>query len=213
LTFLARNAETRITILIIASSISLLVILFPPIEIIENSNLTVRMIEDVLLFVYAGILGYALERRIYLRAKDAYSSTIYQEIYSMIESISVPTRGLLFALLVPSLLVLYWNYPPVFDSTVGNIFLRYQSELSYLAAAILAGASIAFVPQKFRVLLLYLAFMTTGMMGSMMLTWQPGFYTAYSPSQNLAMNTFLMLFGALGAIATSSWLLKIMDVL
>lgn len=213
MTFTSRNAEAKITALLIGCGVSIFVILFPPLEIIENSNLTARMIEDTLLFVYAILFGYGLEKGLFLKKKSQASSGIYREIYSIVEGINLPTRGLIFALVIPSVLLLYWNFPPVFDSTVGNIMLRYISEISYLGAAILAGLSITFIPRKFRVLLLYLAFMSVGMMGSMMLTWQPGFYTAYSPSQNVTMNSFLMIFGAIGAIATSSWLLKIMDVL
>ena len=82
-----------------------------------------------------------------------------------------------------------------------------------MVADILAGLSLIYVPRKFRVLLLYFAFMSVGMMGSMMLVWSPGFYTVYSPSQNTDMNTFMMMFGAFGIIGTSSYLLKVMDVI
>jgi hypothetical protein len=209
----SRITETRINFLLIGCGISIFVILFPPLEIIENSNLTARMVEDLVLFIYAILLGYGLERQLCLKMKTGVHSFIYGKIYSIIQTINLPSKGLIFALILPAAVLLYWNYPPVLDSTVGNIFLRYACDLSYVISAILAGVAITFIPRKFRVMLLYLAFMSAGMMGSMMLTWQPGFYTAYSPSQNLAMNTFLMLFGAVGAIATSSWLLKVMDVL
>ncbi len=213
MTLASKYAETKIMALLIGSGISLIVILFPPLEIIENSNLTARMFADLLLFVYAILFGYGLERQLFLKTKSPGHSSLYSEVYSIIQSFNLPTKGLIFALVVPSALLLYWNNPPVFDATVSNLGLRYASDTSYLVAAILAGLSVSFIPRKFRVLLLYLAFMSVGMMGSMMLVWQPGFYTAYSPSQNTSMNTFLMLFGAVGAIATSSWLLKIMDVL
>ena len=111
-----------------------------------------------------------------------------------------------------SILLAYWNFPRIFDATAQNILLRYTSDLSYLGVAILAGLALVHVPKKFRVLLLYFAFMSVGMMGSMMLVWTPGFYTVYSSVQNSDMNTFMMMFGAFGIIGTSSYLLKVMDI-
>ena len=194
------------------SAVSIAVILFPPLDIIENTNLTVRMIEDILLFIYAILFGYALERYASIKFSSVVSG-VSRRVYYSIKRINESTKGLIFVLLIPSIFAIYWNYPPIFDATAGNIFLRYTSDLSYLVAAILAGLSLIYVPRKFRVLLLYFAFMSVGMMGSMMLVWSPGFYTVYSPSQNTDMNTFMMMFGAFGIIGTSSYLLKVMDVI
>ena len=212
MTLAIKYEERRTTLLMFGSAISIAVILFPPLDIIENTNLTVRMIEEILLFVYAILFGYALERHA-SRKFTSIASGISSKAYQTIKKINESTKGLIFALLVPSIFATYWSYPPIFDATAGNIFLRYASDLSYLVAAILAGISLIYVPRKFRVLLLYFAFMCVGMMGSMMLVWSPGFYTVYSPSQNTDMNTFMMMFGAFGIIGSSSYLLKVMDLL
>ena len=58
--------------------------------------------------------------------------------------------------------------------------------------------------KKFKAGLVSLGFMQAGMMGSMMLVWRQ-FYAAYSAAQNTEMDSALMLFGALGLMATGSW--------
>jgi Protein of unknown function (DUF1404) len=205
--------QTKISLLLIGSAVSIAVILFPPLDIIENSNLTVRMIEDILLFVYAILFGYGVERYVSTKANSQHNIGSTSGVHSVITRINRWSKGLIFAMLIPATLLIYWNFPANFDLTAGNIFIRYASDISYLVAAILAGTAITYVPRKFKVLLLYFAFMAVGMMGSMMLVWQPGFYTAYSPGQNTTMNTFMMLFGAFGVVGMSTWLLKVMDVI
>jgi hypothetical protein len=216
MTLAVKYQERRIFLLIWGSAISIAVMLIPPIYIIENTNLTVRMIADILLFIYAALLGYSLQR--YATAKLASSSqtqnsSFAKRSFDALNKINTASKGLIFVMLLPAILLIYWNIPSVFDETAQNIFLRYASDLSYLTAAILAGISLMYVPRRFRIILLYFAFMSAGMSGSMMLVWTPGFYTVYSPVQNTDMNTFLMMFGAFGIIGTSSYLLKAMDVI
>lgn len=197
----------------VGAGLSIAVMLVPPLYVLENTNLTVRMITEILLFVYAIMFGFALQR--YASAKMSVESTksFASRAYHRLSEVNRSTRGLIFVLLVPSILATYWNYPPTFDATAQNILLRYTSDLSYLVAAILAGLAIVHVGKKLKVLLLYFAFMCVGMMGSMMLVWQPGFYVAYSAVQNTDMNTFMMMFGAFGIMGLSSYLLKVMDVI
>lgn len=197
----------------IGCAASIAVMLFPPLDIIENSNLTVRMIQDMLIFVYAIIFGYVLDRYATTKLGTEPISSFAAKAFDSIKRINKSTRGLLFALLIPSIFLVYWTYPVNFDATAQNIYLRYASDLSYLVSAILAGMALIYIPKKIRVLLLYFMFMSVGMMGSMMLVWIPGFYTVYSPTQNTDMNTFMMMFGAFGIIGTSSYLLKVMDVI
>lgn len=188
--------------------------LIPPLYIIENTNLTARMITDILLFVYASLLGYSLQKfaRNKLASLQTQNSSFANRAYHGLDKINALSRGLIFVMLVPSFFFFYWNIPSTFDATAQNILLRYTSDLSYVAVAILAGIALTYVPKRLRILLLYFAFMTAGMSGSMMLVWTPGFYTVYSAAQNTDMNTFLMMFGAFGTIGTSSYLLKAFDV-
>ncbi|MDG6922012.1 MAG: DUF1404 family protein, partial [Nitrososphaerota archaeon] len=182
----------------VGAGLSITVMLVPPLYVLENMNLTVRMITEILLFVYAIMFGYALEK--YASAKMAVESRkgLVSRAHHKLSLVNRSTRGLIFVLLIPSILAVYWNYPPTFDTTAQNILLRYSSDLSYLVAAILAGFAVVHVGKKLKVLLLYFAFMSVGMMGSMMLVWQPGFYTFYSAVQNTDMSTFMMMFGAFG---------------
>jgi hypothetical protein len=203
----------RSTILMIGCVASIAVMLFPPLDVAENSNLTVRMIEDILIFVYAIIFGYVLDRYATVKIGTRSISSLSEKAFDLIRRINKSTRGLFFALLIPTILLVYWTYPINFDATALNIYLRYAADLSYVVSAILAGMALVYIPRKFRVLLLYFMFMSVGMMGSMMLVWIPGFYTVYSPVQNTDMNTFMMMFGAFGIIGTSSYLLKVMDVI
>lgn len=172
--------------------------LLPPIDAIENANLTARMAECVLLVVYSVSLGYGVER-----------------------AISGPPSGprrkrwgksVLFGALIPGLVLSFWNYPPNFDATVTSVGLRYAADLTYIGVGVLVGAVISTMPRGFRAGTLLLSFLSVGMMGSMMLVWQPGFYTVYSPAQNLDSNTFLMGLGALGVLVSGSWTLKVMDI-
>lgn len=204
--------EKRTLYLMLGSAVSIAVMLFPPFYVLENTNLTVRMIADILLFVYAIMFGYALEKYATTKMASRTEFSFGFRAFKILSRLNSKTRGLIFAFLIPTFLVSYWNFPPTFDSTVQNIFLRYTSDLSYLGAAIFTGLALVHVPKKFRVLLLFFAFMCVGMMGSMMLVWTPGFYTVYTSVQNTDMNTFMMLFGAFGIIGTSSYLLKVMDV-
>lgn len=196
------------------SAISIAIMLVPPIYIIENTNLTVRMISDILIFVYAALLGYSIQKYAKSRMTISQSGNLsfLNRTYHALDKINTKTRGLIFVMLLPAILFVYWNIPSTFDLTAQNIFLRYASDLSYLAVATLAGISLMYVPKKFRIILLYFAFMSAGMSGSMMVIWTPGFYTVYSPVQNTDMNTFLMMFGAFGTIGMSTYLLKVLDV-
>ena len=205
--------RTRINLLLAGSGIALFTILFPPLDIIENSNLTVRMIEDILIFVYAIMFGYGLERYVKLKRDSQDRVGPWLRIYSGLSKINRVSRGFLFALIIPSIVVVYWNNPVAFDWTARDILARYTSDGTYLIAAVLAGTSIFYVPSKLRVILLFFGFMSVGMMGSMMLVYPPGFYTFYSASQNNAMNTFMMMFGAIGVLGTSGYVLKAWDVI
>ncbi len=209
----SKYLQKRVNLLLTGSAIALLAILFPPVDIIENSNLTVRMIEDILIFVYAIMFGYGLERYVKWKRETRKSTSPWLKIHSVFAKINYKTKGFLFTLIIPSIVVVYWNNPAAFDMTAKDILTRYVSDGTFVIVAILAGTAISYVPSKMRVILLFFAFMSVGMMGSMMLVWPPGFYSFYSASQNNAMNTFMMMFGAVGILGTSGYLLKAWDVI
>ena len=172
-------------------------ILVPPVDAIENTNLTARMVECALLVMYSISLGYGLYR---LRGQNGASG------------VKSWSKSVLLGLIFPGAILAFWNFPPNFDATVVSTGLRYASDFTYILAGILVGATVHVMPRAFRAGALILTFLSVGMMGSMMLVWQPGFYTAYSASQNLDSNTFLMGVGALGVVISGSWTLKVLDV-
>jgi Protein of unknown function (DUF1404) len=174
------------------------IILLPPIDALENTNLTARMAECALIVFYSISLGFGLQR-----LGTGQSPGVAQKSWG---------RSVILGLLVPGIGLAFWNFPPTFDLTVASTALRYASDLTYIAVGIVAGMTVTTMPRAFRASALILAFLSVGMMGSMMLVWQPGFYAAYSPAQNLASNTFLMGIGALGVIISGSWTLKVLDV-
>lgn len=195
------------------TAILIAIMLSPPLYVLENANLTVRMISDMLLFAYAIIFGYSLQKYVSSKMISQNMKGLGIRAFNLLNKFNLSSRGFIFVVLVPAALLVYWNFPSTFDLTANNLTLRYVSDLSYLVAAVLAGLALTQVPKKFKIIILYFTFMCVGMMGSMMLVWSPGFYTVYSPSQNTDMNTFMMLFGAFGIMGSSSYLLRVMDVI
>ncbi|MDG7010680.1 MAG: DUF1404 family protein [Nitrososphaerota archaeon] len=188
----------RTNILVLTSVLLIAAILVPPVDALENANLTARMVECALLVVYSISLGYGLERlRTDPEGKDRKKSWGW---------------SLLRGLIIPGAVLAFWNFPPTFDATVLNVGLRYVADLTYLGVGVLVGTTVTAMPRGFRAGALLLTFLSVGMMGSMMLVWQPGFYTVYSSSQNLDSNSFLMGMGALGVLISGSWTLKVLDV-
>ena len=124
MTLSIKYRERRTSLLMFGSAVSIAVILFPPLDIIENTNLTVRMIEDILLFIYAILFGYALERYASIKFSSVVSG-VSRRVYYSIKRINESTKGLIFVLLIPSKFAIYWNYQPNFDDNDGKIFLRY----------------------------------------------------------------------------------------
>jgi cytochrome c oxidase assembly factor CtaG len=123
------------------------------------------------------------------------------------------TKGLILAALLPAFVLTYWHLPQNFDLAVTDQGIHEIEHLSYLTIGGLVGLSVYAVPKKLRIMLLYIGFMQLGMMGSMMLVWPPGFYTIYSASQNVEMNTFMMLTGAAGVSILSYWVVKMLDII
>ena len=181
------------------SLVLIAVVLAPPIDAIENLNLTARMAEGVMLVVYSISLGYGIERL--RRGLDSPKPAKSWK------------KSVFLGLVFPGAVLAFWNFPAAFDATVVSTALRYASDLTFILAGALVGTMVSVMPRGFRAGALILTFLSVGMMGSMMLVWQPGFYVAYSPSQNVDSNSFLMGVGALGVLVSGSWTLKVMDVI
>ena len=192
--------QGRTNLLILFSSALIAVILLPPLDVIENANLTARMVEGILLIVYSVSLGYGVERL--LRGNVPRTG----------KRVDHWGRSILFGIMIPGAVLAYWNFPANLDATFANIGLRYVASASYIVIGVLAGASVSAMPTGLRAGTLLMAFLSVGMMGSMMLVWQPGFYTVYSPAQNLDSNTFLMGMGAVGVVISGSWTMKILGI-
>jgi hypothetical protein len=192
--------QGRTNVLVLVSIVLLTVILLPPLDAIENANLTARMVEGTLMIVYSISLGYGVERL--LRGNVPREG----------KRVDHWGRSILLGIILPGIVLTYWNFPVALDATFADIGLRYASYASYIAIGVLAGIAVPTMPTGLRAGILILTFLSVGMMGSMMLVWQPGFYTAYSPAQNLDSNTFLMGMGALGVLVSGSWTMKILGI-
>lgn len=159
------------------------------------------------------IFGYGLDRYLAVNL-DVLKGKLHFGWSFLIKMIkfNVRTRGLVLGDVIPAIVISFWHFPPNFDLAATNVGVHILEHVSYIIIGSIVGMSIMAMTPRIRIGLLYFAFMQAGMMGSMMLIW-PSFYPTYSASQNLTMDTSMMLFGALGIIATSSTLLKHLDIL
>jgi Protein of unknown function (DUF1404) len=204
--------EGRTNLLISVCAASIAVLLLPPLDAIENTNLTARMVEDTLLIVYSISMGYGLER--WFTMRDPASKSLEAGVRSAgVRPRKNWTRSLVFGLIIPTAVLAYWNFPATFDVTASNVGMRYLADGTYILMGVLIGTAVTSMPTGLRAGLLLLTFLSVGMMGSMMLVWQPGFYTAYSPGQNLQSNTFLMLLGSSGILISGAWTLRILSII
>lgn len=190
--------------------VALAVLLFPPLDALENTILLARMVGDIMMVLYAVLLGYSIDR--YITRTRGAPDPSGSGLFALLVRLNRSTKGVLLGLLLPLLAFTYWNFPANFDATVVNVYTRYLGYLTYVVVAGLAGMAISYMPKLMRVGLLLFSFLSVGMMGSMMLVWQPGFYTAYSGAQNIQANSFLMLIGAFGELIAGGWSLKALDV-
>lgn len=201
----------RFAVLGVASILALLV---PPVDTIADSDLTVHMFQHIGLFVGGIVSGYGLE--IVLMSKLAVLKRMTVNgwrLFTGIMKANSSTKGVAFVVVVPAVVFAYWHVPQNFDLAVQNDYVHGIEHFGYIAAGTLAGMSVQAVSRKWRVVLVYLGFMNLGMMGSMWTVWRPGYFPIYTYAANLEMGTAMMVFGALGVILTSSWLLKAIDVI
>jgi cytochrome c oxidase assembly factor CtaG len=190
-----------------------LVLLADPIDPLANVNLTVHMFQHVGLFVGSAVSGYGFDRYLVMHLNElkARFYFFWKILFGVIKT-NLKTKGLVLGALIPAIILAFWHWPSNFELALSNAYIHILEHLSFIFAGGLVGMSIVAIPSKFRIVLLYIGFMQAGMMGSMMLVW-PYFYPSYSATQNTAMDTAMMLFGAFGVIACSSALLKRMDVI
>jgi cytochrome c oxidase assembly factor CtaG len=189
-----------------------LALLANPIDSISNTNLTVHMFQHIGLFTSSIVFGYALDR--YLASNlDVLRQKLHFGWRSLLKVIkfNVATKGLVLGGVLPAIVFTLWHFPSNFDLAETNVTVHIFEHLSYILIGSIVGMSVVAMTKRIRIGLLYFGFMMAGMMGSMMLVW-PGFYPVYSAAQNVTMDTSIMLFGAFGIIATSSTLLKALDI-
>lgn len=189
-------------------------LLSPPADVVADSDLTVHMFQHIGLFVGGMVLGYGAEilvmSELLLLKRLTYTGW---RIFTAVMKLNFATKGVIFVALVPTLIFGYWHIPQNFDLAVQNESVHALEHLCYVTTGALAGMSVQAVSRRWRVIFLYLGFMQAGMMGSMWTVWRPAFFPVYSLSANLEMGTALMVFGALGVLGTSSWLLRVMDII
>lgn len=189
-------------------------LLLPPVDAVADSDLTVHMFQHIGIFAFALVFGYGLEKVI--MKKSASIRRITEKgwkAFTAVMRFNAKTRGVIFVVALPTLVFGYWHYPQYFDLAVQNESVHIFEHSTLFLAGSFVGLSFQAVKAKWRVLLLYLAFMNTGMMGSIWSVWRPPFYSLYSYAANLEMDTTLLVFGATGVVLTSAWMLKVLDVI
>jgi Protein of unknown function (DUF1404)/Cytochrome c oxidase caa3 assembly factor (Caa3_CtaG) len=193
---------------------STLALLLPPVDAIADSDLTVHMFQHIGLFVGGAVLGYGLEIIIMSKLATLRRMTLTGwRLFTGVMKLNSSTGGIAFVVVIPALVFAYWHIPQNFDLAVQNESIHGLEHLTYITTGSLAGLSIQAVSRKWRIILLYLGFMQAGMMGSMWTVWRPGYFPIYSYAANLEMGTAMMVFGAVGILATSSWMLKVLDII
>ena len=187
-------------------------LLIQPIDDYANQNLTFHMFQHIGLFIFAVVFGYGLERLFIIRL-PALRQRIFPvwKAFTSIMIFNSRTKGLILAAVVPGIVWGFWHYPPNFDLASTTLIPHLLEHLSYIVSGSMVGLSIVAIPRRWKIGLLYFAFMQAGMMGSMMLVW-PSFFDVYSAAQNTTMDTAMMMLGALGILGLSSTMLKQLDI-
>ncbi|MEM3637374.1 MAG: DUF1404 family protein [Conexivisphaerales archaeon] len=183
----------------------------PPFDSLTYTNLIANMVQHFGMLIFSAVFGYGFALLLKAKWGDLAEKRAWKYFYSL-EEFNRRSRGLVISVVFPVIILTYWNLPWNFDLAATELPAHLLEHASYMLTGFLIGISIPAIPRKVRIVLLWIAFMQLGMMGSMMLVWQPGFYTAYSPYQNQLMNTIMMLVGAAGVSTTSVLLLREMDI-
>jgi cytochrome c oxidase assembly factor CtaG len=198
--------------IVLGSLASMLILLTGPMDSLADQNLTVHMFQHIGLFVSAIFFGYGMDRILVSRLLWLKQNVhVGWRAFVGLMRFNSRTRGLVFAGILPSIAIFYWHIPSNFDLAVTNGYVHILEHLTYIIVGTFVGASAHAIPRRFKAGLVFFGFMIAGMMGSMMVVW-PYFYDVYSAAQNTQMDTAMMLFGAVGIIGTSTWLLKVLDV-
>lgn len=189
-------------------------LLSPPADAVADSNLTVHMFQHIGLFAFAIFFGYALEKDLTSHLADLRRLTYAGwKVFTSVMVANSRTKGVVFVVLIPAVVFAYWHLPQNFDLAVQNEPVHVLEHFTYIVSGSMVGLSYRVLKPKWRVTLLYVAFMHAGMMGSIWSVWKPPFFSLYSYAANLQMDTSLLLFGAIGVVGTSSWMLKVLDII
>lgn len=199
---------------VIGGAVLVSVLLSPPADSIADTDLTIHMFQHIGLFAFSIVIGYGLER--YIMSKLASLRRLTYVGWKVFTSVMVSnnkTKGLAFVVVIPASVFVYWHFPQNFDLAVKNETVHVFEHLTYIVSGSLVGLSFRAIKPKWQVTLLYVAFMHAGMMGSIWSVWSPPFFPIYSSSANIEMDTALLVFGAIGVVVTSSWMLKVLDII
>ena len=198
----------------VLGSAMVLLRLVPPVDSAADADLTLHMFQHIGLFVGGTVVGYGFEIAIMAQLPKLHRSahTLWKALTGVMR-FNTTTKGVIFAVVIPFLVFAYWHVPQNFDLAVQNGYVHIAEHFLFITAGTFAGLSIQAISRKWRVILLYLGFMNLGMMGSMWTVWRPPYFPIFSLSANLEMGTAVMLFGAVGVIGTSSYLLRVMDII
>ncbi|MDA4124469.1 MAG: DUF1404 domain-containing protein [Thaumarchaeota archaeon] len=199
---------------VVGGAVSISILLSPPADLIADANLTVHMFQHIGLFALSIVLGYGLERYVISKLGTLRKLTyIGWKAFTSVMVANTKTRGVVFVVALPAITFAYWHVPLNFDLAVQNESVHVLEHLTYIVSGSLVGLSFQAIKPKWQVSLLYVAFMHAGIMGSIWSVWTPPYFPLYSSAANIDMDTTLLVFGAIGVVVTSSWMLKVLDII
>jgi len=150
---------------------------FPPLEDAAEVNLTLHMLQHVLIMVAGVLIAYPLFRK---RLASGGGSSI----------------GPLLALLAAGSLIVFWHFPAPWDAAVLNPGTHIVEHLSFLFVGLLAGSWLLLLPDSGKIGALLAAFF--GHMGYAVLLispWNQQVYPLYSVADQAALGWVLLLTG------------------
>jgi len=209
-----KHARITPRVITVIAGAAIFFLLSPPADSAADADLSLHMFQHIGLFAFAMVFGYGFERFVMSKLAALRKLTyLGWRAFTFAMVANTRTRGAVFVLLVPAAVFVYWHAPQNFDLAVQSEPVHIAEHLTYLVAGSFVGLSLQAVKPKWKVALLYVAFMHAGIMGSIWSVWQPPFFPLYSYAANIAMDTSLLVFGAIGVVVTSSWMLKVLDII
>jgi plastocyanin len=111
---------------------------FPPLELATEINLSMHMLQHVLIIFAGALIGYSIYRS------------------GALNKIRSATFGLVGFLAV-SFLLTYWHFPAMWDAAVSNLSIHVLEHFSFLLAGLLIGSFLPMLPDNSKLYIIFFA--------------------------------------------------------